>query len=203
MKPFLYRVVEAFYNQYGADIQQFHFVFPNKRGGIFYQKYLVDIIDKPIFSPQILTINRCFEQASEYQLVDRIDALFRLFDIYKKLSKSDESFDAFVYWGEQLLSDFNEVDNYLVEANQLFTNLHSLNELNDIDYLTETQKKAIERFWNVFILDSDTGAKKEFLSLWKLILTIYEEFKTSLAKDNLATEGMIARKIVEDLKLGV
>ncbi len=203
MTPFLYRIAEAFYKKYGTDIQRFHFVFPNKRGGIFFQKYLIDIIEKPLFSPEIITINHCFERASEFQLVDKIDALFRLFDIYKKLSKSDESFDSFVYWGEQLLSDFNEVDNYLVEADQLFTNLQSLNELNNIDYLTETQKKAIERFWNVFVLDSNQGTKKEFLSLWKLILPIYQAFNTSLAKDNLATEGMIAKKVVEDLKKGV
>ncbi len=202
MKPFLYRVAELFYNEYQADIQKFHFVFPNKRAGIFFQKYLTDIIDKPIFSPQIITISDCFEQSTDWQLIDKTDALFRLFDIYKKLSKSEEGFDTFIFWAEQLLADFNEVDKYLVEPKQIFTNLLSLNELNNIDYLTDEQKTAIERFWNIFIVENQTETKKEFVALWRLLLPIYKEFQKSLKKENLATDGMIFREVVTALKNG-
>ena len=42
MTPFLYRIGQAFYERYGHDISQLAFVFPNRRSGIFFQKYLVE-----------------------------------------------------------------------------------------------------------------------------------------------------------------
>ena len=46
--------------------------------------------------------------------------LFRLFRIYKEQSASDETFDNFIFWGEMLLSDFDEIDKYMVDARQIF-----------------------------------------------------------------------------------
>ena len=43
MKPFLGQVAEAFYREYNRDIQNMAFVFPNRRAGIFFKKYLSDI----------------------------------------------------------------------------------------------------------------------------------------------------------------
>ena len=64
MKPFLYQVAYLFYSTYKAEISRFAFVFPNRRAGLFFQKYLSEISDKPIFSPTILTINDLFIQFS-------------------------------------------------------------------------------------------------------------------------------------------
>ena len=47
MKPFLYQVATLFYQQYGAEIHRLAFVFPNRRAGLFFQKYLSEISEKP------------------------------------------------------------------------------------------------------------------------------------------------------------
>lgn len=60
MKPFLGQVAEAFYREYNRDIQNMVFVFPNRRAGIFFKKYLSDIIDGPIFSPTVTTVSESF-----------------------------------------------------------------------------------------------------------------------------------------------
>ena len=83
MNSFLLRVAKAYYQNYKTDIQDYTFVFPNRRAGLFFQKYLSELIDKPIFSPGILTVNDCFFNASPRRVADRTRELFRLYSIYK------------------------------------------------------------------------------------------------------------------------
>ena len=53
MKPFLYQVASLFYSEYGAEVSRLAFVFPNRRTGLFFQKYLSEVSEKPLFSPTI------------------------------------------------------------------------------------------------------------------------------------------------------
>ena len=122
MKPFLYQVATLFYQQYGAEIHRLAFVFPNRRAGLFFQKYLSEISEKPLFSPSILTINDLFMQLSGKHPADKIQMLFRLYELYKQRSGSSESFDEFIYWGEMLLNDFDDIDKYMVDVRMLFRN---------------------------------------------------------------------------------
>ena len=102
MIPFLYQVASLFYSKYGAEVSHLAFVFPNRRTGLFFQKYLSEVSEKPLFSPTILTINDLFVQLSGKQTADRISMLFKLYDIYLDHSGSSETFDEFLYWGEML-----------------------------------------------------------------------------------------------------
>lgn len=198
---FLHRIAQTFYTEYGADIRKFTFVFPNRRAGLFFRKYLMEIIDKPIFSPEIITINECFFNASTRKVADRTAELFRLYRIYRNISKTDESFDAFVFWGEMLLSDFNDVDKFEVDAPNLFRNVTALKEIEmSDDYLTDEQRKAIAQFWNHFLPDIKSTTKKEFIAIWKVLLPLYEQFRIELLDENTATEGMIFREVTDLLK---
>lgn len=116
MKPFLYQVASLFYSEYGAEVSRLAFVFPNRRTGLFFQKYLSEVSEKPLFSPTILTINDLFVQLSGKQAADRISMLFKLYDIYLRHSGSSETFDEFLYWGEMLLNDFDDIDKYMADA---------------------------------------------------------------------------------------
>ena len=110
MKPFLYQVASLFYKLQGSEINRFAFVFPNRRAGLFFQKYLSEIAGKPLFSPTILTINDLFMRLSGKQPADRISLLFTLYEIYLRHSHTNETFDEFLYWGEMLLNDFDDID---------------------------------------------------------------------------------------------
>ena len=46
MMPFLQQVAELFYREYGAQIYRLTFVFPSRRAGVFFQKYLSQIAGK-------------------------------------------------------------------------------------------------------------------------------------------------------------
>ena len=198
---FLYRIAEIYYKQYGSDISRFSFVFPNRRAGLFFRRYLTSIIDKNIFSPEILSINDCFSAASEWQTADRLSNLFRLFRIYKEQSSSDESFDNFIFWGEMLLSDFDEIDKYMVDARQIFTNITELKEIDQVfNTLTPNQIEAIQEFWKSFLPVKEGNTSAQFVSTWKILYQVYDTFQRELKAEGLATEGMICRNVVERLE---
>ncbi|MDR2840451.1 MAG: PD-(D/E)XK nuclease family protein, partial [Paludibacter sp.] len=202
MQTFLQRIAQKYFENYNSDIQRFTFVFPNRRAGVFFQKYLSELTDKPIFAPVIQTITDFFLSASPLMLADRLGNLFLLYQIFKRHSKNAESFDDFIFWGEVILSDFEEVDKFLVNPKQLFTNVADLKDLDNwLDALTDEQKEVIQRFWaNFDPIKSEKG--EEFVAMWKILLPIYEDFRAELLAANSATEAMIQRDVVERLQKG-
>lgn len=201
MKPFLYQVATLFYQQYGAEIHRLAFVFPNRRAGLFFQKYLSEISERPLFSPLILTINDLFMQLSGKHPADKIQMLFRLYELYKQRSGSSESFDEFIYWGEMLLNDFDDIDKYMVDARMLFRNVSDLKSLDDdFNYLSPEQVQAIRSFWSSFYPKGDSPNQQHFLELWEILYDLYAGLRTSLAKDGCGYDGMIFREVVEQLE---
>ena len=201
MKPFLYQVASLFYGRYGREISRLAFVFPNRRAGLFFQKYLSEIAGMPLFSPTILTINDLFLQLSGMQQADRMKMLFRLYELYKTRSGSDESFDDFLYWGEMLLNDFDDVDKYRVDARMLFANVTDLREMEqDFSYLTPEQVAAIRTFWSSFSPEGRSENQKQFLALWQILYDLYVDLRRVLADENCGYEGMIFREVLERLE---
>ena len=201
MTPFLQQIVSLFYQQYGAEVSRLAFVFPNRRTGLFFQKYLSEVADKPLFSPTILTINDLFVQLSGKQTADRINMLFMLYDIYVRHSGSTETFDEFLYWGEMLLNDFDDVDKYMADARMLFTNVTDLREIeNDFSFLDAEQIAAIRTFWSSFYPKGDSPNQEEFLAVWKILYTLYNDLRDALAAEGRGYEGMIFREVVEQME---
>ncbi len=201
MNSFLYRIAKTYFKHHGSDISRFTFVFPNRRAGLFFQQHLSVIAGRPIFSPEIITINDCFTSATTWQSADKLSMLFRLYKIYRKLSKSDESFDTFAFWGEMLLNDFNEVDKYMVDARQLFTNVTELKEIDRLfNVFSPRQIEAIKQFWSNFIPVTEEKTQQQFIATWNILYPVYEEFSNELMAENTATEGMISRHVASRLK---
>lgn len=203
MKPFLYQVASLFYEKWEAEVSRLAFVFPNRRTGLFFQKYLSGVADTPLFSPTILTINDLFIQLSGKQSADRISMLFILYDIYIRQSGSTETFDEFLYWGEMLLNDFDDIDKYMANARMLFSNVTDLREIeNDFDFLSDEQIAAIRSFWSSFYPRGDTPNQQQFLAVWQVLYDLYEEFRATLAAEGKGYEGMIFREVVESMERG-
>lgn len=201
MIPFLYQVASLFYSKYGAEVSHLAFVFPNRRTGLFFQKYLSEVSEKPLFSPTILTINDLFVQLSGKQTADRISMLFKLYDIYLDHSGSSETFDEFLYWGEMLLNDFDDIDKYMVDARMLFTNVTDLREIeNDFSFLSPEQIAAIRTFWSSFYPKGDTPNQEQFLAVWQILYALYADLREALAAEGKGYEGMIFREVVELLE---
>src|SRR5690554_6299699 len=203
MHPFLYKIAEIFHEQYGDRLYTCTFVFPNRRAGIFFQKYLAEIAGKPLFSPSMLTIQELFESLSPYRPGEKIEMLVLLYDLYGKLSGSSESFDDFLYWGEMLLNDFNDVDKYLVDARDLFRNVYDYRSLDDdMSHLSEQQVEAIRRFWSHFMPAEGNKAKEKFQKTWEVLFELYSALRQAARDRGHAYEGMIFREVAERARKG-
>lgn len=198
---FLESVALHFYQNESAKLSEFCFVFPNRRSGLFFQKYLGEIVQKPLFSPKIFTIKDFIISVSGMSEADKIDSLFRLYSIYKEISGSPESFDDFVFWGEVILDDFNDVDKFMADARLLFANIKELKEIeSDYSFLSQNQSDAILSFWEGFLPVGNSRNKQNFKAMWQLLYPIYSKFREQLALENTGYEGMIFRQVASDLK---
>ena len=128
--PFLRQVAEHYRGR--GDVSDKCFIFPNRRSIAFFRKYLCEIpCDRPFILPQMFTINDFFCKAAGSSSTDRVRLLLELYDCYSALNSRAESLDEFVFWGDVILADFNDVDKYLADADQLFTNVADFKQIQD------------------------------------------------------------------------
>ena len=212
MTPFLKQVARHYFQK--GDIQKRCFIFPNRRSMIFFRKYLCEEVaaarNTPVVAPQMLSINDFFSRLSGMTSSTRVRLLVELYECYSRLNPKAESLDEFIFWGDVLLGDFNDVDKYLVDPHQLFRNISDYKELqDDYTYLTQTQKDAINAFIKHFKDDSgkltvnidtdDADVKGRFLLIWNLLLPLYKEFGRHLKDKGMAYEGMVYRGLADKL----
>ncbi len=199
MEYFLDKIAGSLYREFGNTLNRHCIIFPNRRAGLFFMKYLASHIDKPVWEPEILTINELFSSQSKLQIAGNEVLLFELYKVYKKVKRSTETFDNFFYWGDILLNDFDDVDKYFVDASLLFQNVLDIKNI-DIQFggLNESQTEVIKKFWINFNHDKPTDQKSGFISIWSVLGEIYSAFRLSLRDRNLAYEGMIFRDLAEN-----
>ena len=66
--------------------------------------------------------------------------LLELYECYKTLNGKAEPLDEFIFWGDVILGDFNDVDKYLVDPKQIFTNVSDYKAMQDtFSYLSGRQ----------------------------------------------------------------
>ena len=203
MTYFLERIATLLNDRYEGHFENQCLIFPNRRAGLYFLKYLSAKAGKPVWAPTVKTINELFQSCSSLQLAEDELLIFELYRVYKNLNKEAESFDDFYFWGDMLLNDFDDVDKYMVDASKLFSNLSDIKKI-DIEFggLSPEQVKIIKQFWVNFDHDSPTKQKTDFLSLWSLLPALYSGFREGLRKTNLAYEGMIFRDIAENCRNG-
>jgi len=200
MKGFLKQVATHLFDKHRDNISQLTLVFPNRRGGVFFTNYLNSLVTIPLISPEIITINELFSALSPLHVPDRLSLIFRLYKVYRESTKSNELFDDFYFWGEMLISDFDQVDKYLVNAHDLFTNVTDLKEIDDrFDSLQDDEKERLGNFWKTLSDKEKTPNQQEFIRLWEDLNGVYEKLRASLLNEGLAYEGMLYRCVVEQM----
>jgi len=207
MRKFLQQIARIYWSKVGSEVGEMCFVFPNNRSAQFFRHYLGMESGTVVFAPRLLTINDFFAELSGLESVDKISSLYRLYTHYAELmwpgEEPKESFDQFVYWGDILLSDFDDVDKYMADARLLFANIKDLNEIGG-DYaeiLSERQIEAIREFWRNFLVSGPESPKiKSFRTTWSILFQLYTDFREELEADGLGYEGMIYRKVAESIK---
>lgn len=207
MKTFLEEVAENVFRDH-PKLENATVIFPNRRAALYFRKHLTALISKPVFAPRILTIEDFFRSLSRAKVPDKLILISILFRSYRDVlnafpddgdSEKIRRLEEFYFWGEMLLRDFEEVDKYLVPAEQLFKDLSHQKELDaSFDFLTEEQKTFLKEFWSNFDV-TPSANKGRFLRMWRRLSHVYQRFRSDLAKNGLAYEGMLQREVAESL----
>lgn len=196
MKTFLQELAETIAQDY-PEWDKLTVVFPNRRAALYFKNELRRSLTGPKWVPSILTIEEFISSFSDLQVADKFNLILRLYQSYKQVNANTVGIDKFYYWGEMLLRDFEELDKYLVQAEDLFRDVSNLKEVEQyFDYLTEEQKTFLQDFWQT-VEFSSPETKARFLSLWKSLLPVYKHFVERLLADGIGYEGLIHRKAWE------
>ncbi len=181
---FLSKVSDHILEKYAENLSDLCIVFPNRRAGLFLKNHLSDKLKKAFWSPTVFSIEDFICEIADRKIAENIRLIIELYDVHKKVEKEKaKSFDEFIRWGQVLLSDFNEVDLYLVNADDLF------------GYLSES--KAIS-LWNT---DGKplTEYQLKYLHLYKSLASYYKELYLQLNAKNIAYQGMVYRYVAENI----
>lgn len=201
MQTFLQLVAQDLYQKIGNDLSRVAIVFPNKRASLFFNEYLAMQSDRPIWSPAYASISELFRQLSPWKSGDPIRLVCELYKVFREETRSEETLDDFYFWGELLISDFDDVDKNLVDADRLFSNLQDLkNIMDDYDFLDSEQEEAIRQFFQNFSIERRTQLKEKFISLWDKLGDIYHHYRRNLEELGIAYEGMMYRYVMEELQ---
>ncbi len=223
MTPFLKSIAKAYSSRY-EDLSEICFVFPNKRSGTFFLKYLKEEVGtRPHLAPEVMTITDFVGMLSGKVVASRLDSIFTLYDAYREVKglhvaadgeNIAEDFDSFRGWGETVLSDFSEVDQYMVPQDEIYKNVKDFREISS-NFLTDEQRQIMAEyfghsdygnpteFWKNFDDEENMSELKgKFLRLWQILFPLYETFTSRLESKGLATNGRIYRLAAETLREG-
>jgi ATP-dependent helicase/nuclease subunit B len=183
-KPFLRSVAEFIFERYKDNVEKLCLVLPNKRGALFLKHYLSQTFGKTIWLPTIISAEELTAELSGLETLEEIDLICHLYESYKFCyGESSETFDSFAKWGQLILQDFNEIDRYLADSEQLYENLKDI--------------KVIEN-WSLGE-ENLTEYQTNYLKFMNSIGAIYKHFSSFLISNNWAYQGLAYKTAVAKL----
>ncbi|WP_109830972.1 PD-(D/E)XK nuclease family protein [Reichenbachiella versicolor] len=179
---------------YGTNCDQLTIVFPNKRAGVYFAQELSKVYNQPIWSPQIFSLEEYVLAQQSKTVLDDLQLNLILYSVYTRLNEYAESFDSFFSWGEMILKDFNDIDNYLVDPSHIFRIVQSQKELEEsFSFMSDHDKKVIQQFWKGF-LPTPNKKQQEFIKTWQVLKPLYESFIKELDQRSAIYKGIAFRE---------
>jgi len=184
LKPFLQQLADELFLTYGKNISNLCLVFPNRRAGLYFRKYLALHLQKPLWSPEVFAIEDFVALKSGLTIAGQPALLINLYKLYyNDFGDKARPLKDFITWGNRLLSDFDEIDQHLIDGTSVFS------------YLTDA--RAIEH-WNP---DGKplTDFEKSYLEFYKSLAPLYAQFRAELITNGQAYMGLAFRRLIENL----
>lgn len=186
MNDFLQNVADFTLNQTPFLPHEKVVVLPNKRACLFLRNHLTAMMKPGQWLPGILTIEEAIELWSGRLIADRLALKFLLIEVFiEKQDVLGQDIKTFIAKADELLSDFEDIDQQMVNPAELF------------QYLSEA--KAIE-LWHP---DGSqlTEAERRYLHLFQSLSEYYIRFKEKLTVGISGYKGMLTKSLAEDEEL--
>ena len=205
MKTFLSTVAEDLLQRFGTNMHNVTVVFPGKRASLFLNQELARASSVPVWAPRYITMSDLFYSLSPYVQADPIDSIVALYRIFSQTVLTEEmqeeyTLDKFWGWAEIILSDFDDIDKHLADAQAIFTNVYELMQLDGLDYLTEEQKSTLQHFFHNFSAQGNSLLKERFLNIWSQMHNMYTRLREEQMQAGAVYEGAIFRSVIESLR---
>ena len=177
---FLTNLAHHIKSHYDLRNEELVVVFPNKRAAFYLRSVFKEIYTENIWLPQMLSIQEAMTQWSGIQLVDTVDMLFELISIDSELTHKENNIGVFGNMAAQMAKDFDEIDQYHVDAERLFS------------YVEQEKRMGA---WH---LDEETTLKEErYLRFYESLKDYYRLLRERLQRQGKGYYGMITRQLAE------
>ena len=190
MQTFLERSAEHIYSKHNhAQLSKVCIVLPSRRGVLYFKQALAKLSNVPFLAPDVFAIEDFIMEMTGLRQIDQVALLFELFDVFKEIDPN-VVFEKFMSWAGTLLSDFDKIDQYLVDPKALFS------------YISEA--KALER-WQMQLGESQKGNNMKtprtdrYFKLFENIHTVYQNLRSRLTEKGLVYRGMAYRDLAENV----
>lgn len=182
------------------------YVVPNKRAGMFLKRHIQNTMFSVGRMPRIMTLRTFMNRLAAKPEAPAGSRIFMLYDAYRTVmgrrnpGQKLRSFDSFIFWGDMLLNDFDEIDKSRVNADDIFKNIKNIKEI-QADYLDDDQKETIRRIWGesrltgsserfwLHVSDDEDSLSRKFVYIWEIMADIYHVYKENLRSRNLTDPG--------------
>lgn len=203
MQPFLETLAIHLIGSFGRELGGCSLILPNRRSGLFLQRHLATHAGQVMWAPRIYPVSDFIDELSLLKKPDPVELQFMLYDLYRDCVQQPDHFDDFYYWGEMMITDFDDLDKYRVDVDMIFRNIADLKELEaPLAGLDPEQIRLIRRFWSGFHAGSQTPEKEKFIAMWDLLPVLYHRLRETLGRQGLGTSGMQYREIADRIDTG-
>lgn len=199
MKSFHHSLVDRISEADLPTLKDHCYVFPTKRGGVFFKQYLLKAFERQnFFLPAILSIEEFVEKLTHRTITDELTLLFELFKVYQQRDK-DLDFDRFYAWGRIILKDYDEIDRYMADARKIYLGLQQLKEIEHVFGFNDELREIVANFRSITDKQEKTKLLTEFLKIWEAVGHVYIEFQKVLTQKQLCYGGILYRQLAENI----
>lgn len=179
---FLRRVATHLVDKYSDTMADVCVVVPNNRAKVHLKKHLRESFVSSAIFPEMMSIDEFLvEMMASEKSVCIIDQVSLLLEFYKL--NSDSAFSNYMSWAPVALKDFNEIDLYEADAQEVYT------------YISEA--KLIEE-WDMEGKGL-TDFEKNYVQFFRSLGDRYKNLREALWNKGLAYTGQLYREVAEHI----
>ena len=183
---FIQNIIDYIFKNYDLSKDIVEVVFPNKRASIHFKRQIVSQLSKTSWIPITSSVQQAMEKWSGLHLVDSLDVALELMSINDKDANNKVLKQNFFGLASQMAKDFDEIDQYKVDAKNLF---ESLNEVKIIENYTFSE----------YTLSNEDSykAQSKYLQFFSSLINYYSALRLNLFSRKVGYYGMITRCLSE------
>ncbi len=199
-KPFLWWVAKQILEHHPQNMFSQVAVLPSRRACHALQNYFVELLSTSEHTtahilPEFIPIHELWIRQSGFTVPDKDILLLELYRVYRKYWPEETDFSDFLPWGRMMLSDFDEIDKYLVPAQKLFTIIQDEKQIDAIFSIEQELREIMAHFWKS--VNPEKDFEQKFILTWETLGKIYHEYTETLIKKTIAYEGLAYRNLYE------